>query len=412
MSKGKKVIGVLLAIIVLAGIVFGIYLYLRKNEGNELTEERAVNLVGETSVELDSAINIMGNGLANNTTAQSVFGIQNLSASGNTRSSSIDNYNDYVDFINELIDANSYLEMANYALSLNGENKIEFNKTYAGVRDSYITVYRNESVVFEYGVKEESDDEYTLDNYYVVIDYNKEKDEPSEFTCMYASESNYQSESTTVYSFGFSLCSIDFELKIFNCYEVYMEDLPGATVISTLRSKLAQGTLKYNDIKNYIDYESEDDFVYIYTGNIVNNLDSIKMVSHNTTRSVASLFDRYSSNVKHYDMLASNKSKLYYEHAINYTSVSSDIWDYRAAANHKYGLTYNETDNKFYFISIEDLKQFDATILELAKTKLATMTSANVDGNWHGNVKIENYGSSTGVETFFATLKKNCRCVV
>ncbi len=387
MSKAKKVISALLAIIVLVGVGFGAYLLFRKKD-NKLTEDRAIKLVSEASTKLNSAIKTMGSGLAADTGTQTASGIQTLNSSANISASGTANMEDYVEFLDELTQAGSFLEMVNYALNLGNENSIKFDKTYAGYigrETSYMTIYRTDSVVFEYGIKESHDDDHVLANTYGVIDYNKDKDEPSAFNFFVVIEEDYKEDEETSYSFSVTMHSIDFESKMFNCYAAYMYDLPNASLVDTFRNKLSKGTLKANDIKDYIDFASGDDF-FAYTGNIANRIDDISMASHNTVGAKEDFFNKYSSNVKNLDIIAS--SKLDYDNAINLTKVSNDIFATKAASRERYNYFVSESNGKFYFISVDDYKQFDSVITNALKGRVATLTNADADGEWHNSVRI------------------------
>lgn len=382
MSKTKKFISIILAIIVLVGVGFGAYLLIGKKD-NKLTEQSAIKLVDKTSDKLDEAITTIGNGFASNSASQSVNASANLLASSSSRP------NEYVEFLNMITFANSYLDMVNYTLKLTGDDTISFDKTYAGYagESQFFTIYRdNDLVVFEFGINDEDVDDdgvvnKKLYNTYGIIDYDSKNNAPSMFTFIIVNEGSTTEGSTTDCSLELRLYSIDFNQKLFNCYEVYMYNITRASTVTSLRDNLSKGALTYDDIKTYVDFESGEDF-FVYTGNIADNINDINIASHRSSN-VKNLFNSYSSNVKHLDYCAKNKSKLDYKKYENFNKVNNDMLDVMRASQRKYN--YFVSNNDFYFIAVDDYKLFDRVIINSLKTTISDLETSDFTANNYTN---------------------------
>lgn len=378
MSKAKKVISVILAIIVLVGVGFGAYLLFGKKD-NELTEERAITLVGEASTKLNSAIKTMGNGMVAGTSSQTIS--HNLSSSGSLMEGNTNVAKDYVGFLEQLISANASIEMIDYALGLSKDDSVDFDKTYA-YDSTYFSIYRdNDSVVFDLSLIidgsnwSETKFYHYYQNTFVIIDYDKENDEPSALTCItirsnkYNDDGEYYEDSDN--AIYFNLLSVDFKTNMVNsyCLNAKASSLT-KEIYDTVREKLANQTLVYDDIELYSDH------LYIYTGNIADNINDINLVSHSTTSSVERLFNSYKSNVKHLDYCALNKSKLEYDKATNLTKIGKDIMDAYNASEYKYNCFVNE--NTLYFMSIDDYKEFDRKVITALKNIVSTLSYSDL----------------------------------
>lgn len=378
MSTTKKIVSILLVLVLVLGVGFGAYFIFGKK--GKISEEKAISLVSETSKKLNTAITTMGNGVSGNTTTGTLSGSLNANATASLNGGSND-MSDYVYFLNSLTFANAYLEMVNYGLNLGDDNAIKFDKTYSGFSGSalYITVYRtSDSVVFELGAKSDGEEEgvrYSMvANTYGVVDYDKENDKASSFNFFVVQEENSTSEGVTTYDLELRIYSMDFEQKMFNCYEVYMYDINSASVVKDFRNKLSKGTLKFDDIKDYINFDIGGG--YFYSGNIADNVDDIKLSTHKEVNTRKQLFDSYSSNVKHLDVIAS--SKLNYDKATNLSTVGSNIMSYFVASQDKY--LFGVNGNNFYYVEFPDWKTVDSVIIEILKTNLNSMSYSNANG--------------------------------
>lgn len=379
MSTTKKIVSMLLVLVLLLGVGFGAYFLFGKK--GKISEKRAISLVSESSKNFNTAITTMGNGVSGNTATGTLSGRLNANATASLNGGSND-MSDYVYFLKSLTLANAYLEMVNYGLNLGNDNAIKFDKTYSGFSDSatYLTVYRtSDSVVFEFGFKSDDEEEgvrySSVVNTYGVVDYDKENDKASSFNFFYVNEENSTSEDVTTYDLTLRIYSMDFEQKMFNCYEVFMYDINSASAVKDFRNKLSKGTLNFNDIKNYVDFESGYDFG-IYSGNIADNVDDIRLSTHKVESTRQQLFDSYSSNVKHLDVIAS--SKLNYNKATNLSTVGDDLMSYFVASQGKY--LFEANGNNFYYVEFPDWKTFDSVIIGILKTNLNSMSYSDANG--------------------------------
>lgn len=374
MSKGKKVIGVLLAIIVLAGIVFGIYLYLRKNEGHQLTEERAINLVGETSVKLDSAINIMGMGMENSSSKKQVNSVLS-SDSGIATQSDEDYLEDYESCLYNLISDASYINMMNYAFTQEAVKKIEFGETYVAFNGNpcYMTFSKtSDKVVFEIMSENVTDTEQIHNNSILSIGYNSKKDTVSEVNVIRIfTDFGNEENSITIYA-----SSINFELKTFSIYDISLVDEFSDVILGkAFKNMFIDATLSYDDIKSYI--RNEESHVEIFMGNIANSITDMHLSSHNNTKNIKYLFDTYSTNIKNLNLIAENNSKITKDSVVNINSLYYNMLYTSMAESNKYKIKV--ADGQINFYRIPEANGFDGYVIGRLKT-----TTDNVDAEFSG----------------------------
>ncbi len=404
MSKTKKIVSFVLVVIMLLGVGFGAYFLFSKK--SKLTEKRAISLVSETSKELNTAITTICNGVSGKTSTSTLSA---ASSDANTRlnATSSTDMSDYVNFIKMVTFSNSYLEMVNFTLGMSGDDAIEFNKTYSGFTigaPTYLTLYcTSDSVVFEFATKDDEGDDQSYFNTYGIIDYDEENDRPSAFNFIIIGNESSEYAGATTYNFSMRMYSINFDLKTFNCYEAYMYNFNEYSIVRNLKNKLAKGELNYDDIKNYVDFDNGYDFS-IYSGNIADHVDDIKMATHKDLVSRKTLFNTYSKTISHLGIIAD--SKIDFNSMENISNVSGEIMQYFAASKNRYMCAVGD-GNRLCFIdatSYEGWQEWDRILINKLKTLLNEMSVSDANGSiYDGQIKITI--SSGTPETEFNLLK-------
>lgn len=410
MSKTKKIVSFVLVVVMLLGVGFGAYFLFFKKD-NSLTGKRAISLINETSKELNTAITTIGNGVSGKTSTGtlSTAGLNantSLNANASLNATSSTDVSDYEHFINMVTFASSYVEMVDFAVGMSSDDTIEFNKIYMGVMDgvpTYLTLYyTSDLIVFEFAVNAEDDGDKIVINTYGIIDYDKEKDKPTAFNFIIVDNESSEYGGTTTYDFSMRMYSINFDSKMFNCYETYMYNLNEYSIVENFRSKLAKGELNYDDIKDYVDFDND---FYIYSGNIANNVDDIKMATHKDATSRKALFNTYSKTISHLEMVAT--SKIDFDNIDNISNVGSEILQYFVASQNRY-MCGVDSDNRLCFIdatSSQSWQEWDKLLINKLKTLLNEMSVSDADGTiYDGQIKITISDSSTP-ETEFNLLK-------
>lgn len=373
MSKTKKFISIILAIIVLAGVGFGAYLLFGKKK-NTLTEERAIKLVGETTDELQSAITTVGSGVAG--TANSGNSNQ-LSASNSLGviNSASSKQEICVEFLDRVKMIYGSLEEANYALSLNG-TKMQFGQTYMGQEDGdevYYGIYRDENnVVFEYGYDKDSVEK-------IIIEYNQQKNKPSSVSYFNV----YEDRGQYAQVLEFEMSSINFVTDMYSSYKGRIQFPSGITgdaltnAYNTLEDKIVEGiTLTAME-----DYLKELGSGYergfsVLTGNIANNVDDIVFMYKDCYPNLNDgVFNNYSSNISNMEYFKPSKFNLDFKDAKNLTNVYDNMMAVAKTVERQY--TYGIFNDKFYFYGVNDLKDFDHKILSKLSTELNALGADN-----------------------------------
>lgn len=412
MSKFKKFVSFVLVVALLAGIGYCTYLLFSKKD-TSLNKKRAINLVSETSKELNNAITTMGNGVSGNTNVSAISGAS-LNANASLNATSSTNMSDYVYFIQHMASINSFIEMIDFAFNMSSDT-IEFDKIYSTTSSnsgdlSYFTLYYTEdSVIYESAFEMKNEDEEGTErwsaNSYSIIDYDREKGKPAALNCIDIIEirersKDYETKSNHVLMI---MSSINFDLKTFNYYRVgcYSE----SSSLTGLRYDLAHGRLTFDDIEKYCDFKG-DSFI-IYSGNIADNVDDIRLITDNdltTTRKA--LFNTYSTNIKHLDLVSTSNSRINLNNLGSVSGVGSDVEQFYVASSNKYMCALGESD-KLYFINATSFggwQEWDRILINKLKTLLNEMDVSNVNTVYKSQIKI--YISSDATpETEFALLK-------
>ena len=397
MSKAKKIISAILAVIVLVGIGFGAYiLFFKKDKEFKLTEERAIKLIGEANAKQSSAINIVGKTFASDTSSQSISGgqglfAQNINENGRlseTDKNQISRAEEYLKYYCDLLENFTYAKFGANTLQLDKDKTIKFGKTYKFtiMDNTWYGVYDYNDDIVMYEIKNDVID------ICVVLEYDKEKDVPKSYTLFAEQDWNENDpdfgNNDGVYSF-FDIAYTNFETNQFNYYYIRseFENCDNFDKAHDLRNKLANGTLKYADLSDYLKYNRssyyDEEVLYAYAGNVANNINDLKFKSIRNT-DVETLFNTYSTSVKNLDMVALSKSKIDTKNAIEDTGLFEKAFRMSSASVFDAYIK----DGKFYFYRVTDQKQFDLDVLTSLKTKLATMTYENADNSWHDGIRV------------------------
>lgn len=406
MSKTKKIISAFLAIIVLVGVGFGAYILFGK-KSNSLTESRAIKLVNETSDKINSTISYMGNGVANDNSVQTSTNINSIMSSNlldfNDELSSL--YEDYEDYFDKLTRAKGFFEKGNYALSLSGSQKINFDKTYYGESEDergYFTFYHTDEIV----VMEFSDfeNDFRRESYYGIVEYDKEKNIPSAFYYFHINEyvTSGDIDGESCVECEYELNSLDFSSNKFYYVSTAFSiaDTDTLASLNVYRNKLANATLVWNDIKDLTTEES----VSFYKGNIANSINNVDMVSvrmlSEHSNEYINLFNGYKNNIKHLDVIALNNSKVDYNNAIKSEIIDGVFGGMLAAemgTQRQIYCKYNNSMDKLLFYFAEDFKEFDTEVINKLKNVFENLEYSDLTQEWNEHVKItvENYYGDT-----------------
>lgn len=414
MSKVKKIISTILAIIVLIGVGFGAYLlFFKKDKEFKLTEERAIKLIGEATAKQNAAINTVGKTMATDTSSQSISGGQGLFALNNqengnlleTDINQISRAEEYEMYLDEYYRLVGRLNVGFNALQLDKDNTIKFGKTYEFVVDDHQKIYavyycKENKVVYEMKFDDNNDNcVYTM---YLVVEYNKVQDIPSATTMFVEIDNGYDELNSTPNSVSsdFEIAYTNFQTNSFKYYGIttVFENCDNFNKAHELRSKIANGSLKYADLSDYLKYNrneyNDERVLRAYSGNITENINDLNFKSIRNT-SVEKLFNTYSTEVTNLDVI--NNSKIDVNNTIKDNGIFEKAY-YMTAQN----VAYYVKNEKFYYYCVTDFKQFDSDVLTSLKTKLATLTYENADGNWHDGVNVE---ISSGGEYVYNKIK-------
>lgn len=373
MSKTKRIVSLILSIVVLAGVGFGAFLLFGKKD-NKLTEKRAIQLIGETTEELESAITTVGSAVAGEANSGSS---NQLSASNALCSLDIEltstKQEKCVEFLDRVKQIYSELEMVNYALNLYG-TKMQLDQTYIGTEDGDVIYYcvscEGNNVIFEYGF-----DKNDLEK--IVIEYNPLRNIPSSISYFEVNKWFDDSE------MEFEMSSINFQTEMYSIYSggikfpstLTGDDLTAA--YNTVEDKIVEGT-SLKALNEYLVGLGEDYRMYtfqVFTGNIAKNIDSITFLYQEyddvPEKNEDDIFKNYSSNIYNIEYFKTSKSNVDYNNAQNLTSILDDMYSVSATVRRQYA--YEIIDNKFYFYSAYDLKDFDSKVLSKISRELIAL---------------------------------------
>lgn len=395
MSKTKRMISIILAVIVLVGVGFGAYFAFFSHKN--LNQKRAIKLVGEADNKVVSALDTIG-GAYNNSSSSSLSVkasnalLESDEGDEDEGGSEVAALSDYIDQITIL---HQMLSFADASFDMTGDNQIQFGKTYrfmTGDIDNS-TIYdmvmylSGNNYVLEMNIEGDSfGDEGT--HRYIVVSYDKSKDNVEG-----ASFINYDivEGELSIY-----FLNLDFSHNTFSEYIVdYMTE--DTTAINECLTKTLNGTLTKQDYESF----GTNCDVYTIVGNISSSINNIKFT---TTAYDFTPFANYASNVFGFEVLK-EKSKIDSKNSKNITTLAN-LYEYAELEAYKI-LTYvDDASNTLKYYRIGDSKEYDLNTINAFIA--AFRDKASVEEVTSNNSAIEINGTISDiakVKTVLASIK-------